>query len=97
MSQKLKTVRVSIIDFRKSAGNNERTSEIEIPERDIQEMHGVLSRLNPDCSIYFKWWDGGLYPSSMRGFPVNMKMDATSVLAGEISFEEYKGKWYPEF
>lgn len=91
---KLKTVKVRIVNQLHGQPKNEQLSEISIPEDSIQEMHGVLSRMWPDCSVYFTWWGKNLEDCFIYGMPVNQMIDDSMVEEGSMPLSEYTNKWY---
>lgn len=90
----LKTVKVLIANQRVGQPKNEQTYEIRIPEHSIEEMHGVISRMWPDCQVTFKWWGRNLDDCFIYGMPVNQNMDERNVEEGYMSHSDYTKKWY---
>ncbi len=97
----LKTVKVLIANQRVGQPKNEQAYEIRIPEHSIEEMHGVISRMWPDCQVTFKWWGKNQHSWASNcddcfiyGSPVNQKIDELYVEDGYMSHSDYTKKWY---
>lgn len=91
---KIKSISVRIKNQLVGQPTNEQLYEISIPEKSIWEMHGVLSRMWPDCQVDFKWWGKDLEDCFIYGMPVNQTIDDNRVDEGYMSEEDYVKKWY---
>lgn len=90
----LKTIRVRITNQLSGQPRNEQYYEISIPEESIEEMHGVTSRMWPDCQVNFKWWGRDLQDCFIYGQALNQKMDQERVDRGVMSENDFRRKWY---
>lgn len=90
----LKIIQVRINNQVHGQPADEQLYMISIPEQSIEEMHGVISRMWPDCQVEFKWWGKDLEDCFIYGMPVNQKMDERNVEEGYMSFSDYTKKWY---
>lgn len=91
---KIKSISVRITNQLASQPKNEQLYEISIPEESIREMHGVISRMWPDCQVEFKWWGKDLEDNFIYGMPVNQTIDEDLVEEGYMSHSDYSKKWY---
>lgn len=90
----LKTIKVRIANQVHGQPTNEQNYEIHIPEHSIEEMHGVISRMWPDCQVTFKWWGRNLEDCFIYGIPVNQKIDEARVQKCEMLYSDFTKKWY---
>ena len=90
----LKTIKVRIANQVHGQPTNEQRYEISIPEHSIEEMHGVIGRMWPDCQVDFEWWGKNLEDCFSYRVPENQNRDAVLVEEGKMKMSDYTKKWY---